>query len=131
MITEKNLDRFDTTCLTWRHPSFSRERLSHLLFDCYKKFFSFGHTMQNAMDEVQGGRPGFLKRSMGGMAMSLFTRYCAWQRRHPMSGGVRRARLDSVSEYLSLRQQTFGFELAPLPKSLQLPATELALQPDR
>jgi hypothetical protein len=28
LITEKNLDRFDTTCLTWRHPYFSRERLS-------------------------------------------------------------------------------------------------------
>ena len=28
LITEKNLDRFDTTCLTWRHPSLSRQELS-------------------------------------------------------------------------------------------------------
>jgi hypothetical protein len=27
LITEPNLDRFDTTCLTWRHPCFSRERV--------------------------------------------------------------------------------------------------------
>ena len=33
LITENNLDRFDTTCLTWRHPCFSREQLSELLFD--------------------------------------------------------------------------------------------------
>ena len=32
LITEKNLDRFDTTCLTWRHPHFSREQLAELLF---------------------------------------------------------------------------------------------------
>jgi radical SAM superfamily enzyme YgiQ (UPF0313 family) len=31
LITENNLDRFDTTCLTWRHPSLSRERMSELL----------------------------------------------------------------------------------------------------
>ncbi len=33
-VTEKNLDRFDTTCLTWRHSSLSSRRLSELLFAC-------------------------------------------------------------------------------------------------
>src|SRR5207249_2702339 len=47
LITESNLDRFDTTCLTWRHPSLSRERLSEMLFDCYRKFFSWRHALRN------------------------------------------------------------------------------------
>ncbi len=42
LVTENNLDRFDTTCLTWRHPHFSREQLAGLLFRCYRKFFSHG-----------------------------------------------------------------------------------------
>jgi hypothetical protein len=63
--------------------------------------------------------------------MSLFSRYCAWRQTHPMSGGVRRVRLDRVHDYLALRQQTFGFSLAPLPRSLQLPATESLLPPGR
>jgi radical SAM superfamily enzyme YgiQ (UPF0313 family) len=129
LITERNLDRFDTTCLTWRHPSLTRERLSHLLFDCYRKFFSFGHALQNVMDETRIRSRGLVTRSVGSMAMSLFSRYSAWRRMHPMSGGIRRIRLDSVDDYLRLRQRTFGFALAPLPRSLQLPAAELTLQP--
>jgi hypothetical protein len=58
------------------------------------------------------------------LAMSLFTRYCAWRRTHPMSGGVRRVRRDGVKEFLALRKETFGFELAPLPRSLPLSAPE-------
>jgi hypothetical protein len=30
-----------------------------------------------------------------------------------MSGGVRRVRLDGVADFLALRRETFGFELAP------------------
>ena len=41
-----------------------------------------------------------------------------------MSGGVRRVRLDRVDDYLSLRKSAFGFEQAPLPRSLQLSADE-------
>lgn len=44
-----------------------------------------------------------------------------------MSGGVVRVRLDGVKDYLSLRQETFGFELAPLPRSLQLSAADSRL----
>jgi hypothetical protein len=61
---------------------------------------------------------------MGTLAMSVFVRYCAWRRAHPMSGGVMRVRLDRASDFLSLRRRTFGFDLAPLPQSLQLPAAE-------
>ena len=89
LITEKNLDRFDTTCLTWRHPSLSRERLSELLFDCYRKFFSLRHALRNAKNEMSFRGRGVLGRSAANMAMSLFSRYCAWRRTHPMSGGIK------------------------------------------
>jgi hypothetical protein len=52
--------------------------------------------------------------------MSLFSRYCALRRTHPMSGGIARVRLDRVKDFIRLRKETFGFELAPLPRSLQL-----------
>jgi hypothetical protein len=127
LITETNLDRFDTTCLTWRHPHLTHDQLSKLLFDCYRKFFSLGHALRHMRLQCQE-RKG-LKEPMGNMAMSLFTRYCAWRQVHPMSGGVKRVRLDGVADYLSLRRQAFGFELAPLPQSLQLTPVESQLQP--
>ena len=115
LITEKNLDRFDTTCLTWRHPHLSSEQMVELLFDCYRKFNSMPRILRRV--EMRAS-------CVGKVAISLFSRYCAWRRTHPMSGGVRRVRRDNVSEYTSLRKQTFGIELAPLPKSLQLSTTE-------
>jgi hypothetical protein len=122
LITETNLDRFDTTCLTWRHPALSRERLSELLFDCYRQFFSCGHALRNAKQEVRFRGRGLLRRSAANLSMSAFTRYCAWRRTHPMSGGVRRVRLDRVDDLLPLRKSTFGCERAPLPRSLPLTA---------
>jgi len=127
LITETNLDRFDTTCLTWRHPSLSRERLSELLFQCYRRFFSARHALRNVWNEFRIPMQGKLKRVAGNLAMSLFNRYCAWRSMHPMSGGIRRVRLDGVSDYLSLRKATYGFEQAPLPRSLQLPDSESQL----
>ena len=129
LITERNLDRFDTTCLTWRHPSLSRERLSKLLFLCYRRFLSLRHALHNIKDETSFRSGGVLARCVGNVAMSLFTRYCAWRHTHPMSGGVGRRRLDGVDAFLGLRQRTFGFELAPLPQSLQLSAAEEQLHP--
>jgi hypothetical protein len=55
-----------------------------------------------------------------------------------MSGGIKRVRLDGVDDYLLLRKEAYGFEFAPLPQSLQLPAAErkpvespVELQPSR
>jgi hypothetical protein len=124
LITEKNLDRFDTTCLTWRHPSLSRERLSELLFDCYRKFFSLRRALQNAKYEMNFGGRGVAGRSMANIAMSLFSRYCAWRRTHPMSGGIHRVRLDGVDDFLAIRKESYDFEFAPLPQSLPLSAAE-------
>ena len=120
LITEKNLDRFDTTCLTWRHPHLTREKMANLLFDCYRKFSSLSNMLRR--DKLRAA-------SIGNIAILLFNRYCAWRRTHPMSGGIKRVRLDTINDLLSLRKQTFGFELAPLPQSLQLSAAEMALAP--
>ena len=131
LITEKNLDRFDTTCLTWRHPYYSRERMSQLLFDCYRKFFSWRHTLRNVRDEVSLGIKGLWARSAGSLAMSWFNRFCAWRRTHPMSGGIVRVLRDSAADFSAWRKETFGFELAPLPQSLKLSAAETQLAPIR
>ena len=128
-IVEDNLDRFDTTSLTWRHPYFSRRQLAGLLFDCYRRFFSWPHVLRNLRYELSLRSPRRMARSAGSLAISAFNRYCAWRRMHPMSGGVRPVRVDRVADYLPL--QAFGFELAPLPTSLQLTAAERLLTPDR
>jgi hypothetical protein len=46
-----------------------------------------------------------------------------------MSGGIVRVLRDSSADFAAWRKQTFGFELAPLPRSLLLPATESSLRP--
>ncbi len=131
LITEPNLDRFDTTCLNWQHPCLSRQRLSELLFECYREFFSMRHALQNMRQQTVPKRRESLADKMGSLAMSLFVRYCVLRHTHPMSGGVMRVRRDGVDDYLALRRHTFGCELAPLPRSLALPAAEQLLAPER
>ena len=126
LISEKNLDRFDTTCLTWRHPHFSREQLTELLFRCYRKFYSSGHAVSN-LKHLGPRRNRVMEELAGIAAMSLFNQYCAWRQTHPMSGGVMRVRRDRVDDYLALRKEVFGFELVPLPRNLQLSAAETLL----
>jgi Radical SAM superfamily len=119
LIDENNLDRFDGTCLTWRHPSFSRSQVAGLLHRCYRTFFSWGHVLRNAAYRTFGSGSA-VAESAKNVGLSLFSRFCAWRRMHPMSGGVRRVRRDGMNDFLPLRKETFGMELAPLPKSLQL-----------
>jgi hypothetical protein len=57
----------------------------------------------------------------------LFSRFSVSQRTHPMSGGVRRVRVDASSDYLERRRRRFGIELAPLPKSLELSKADAEL----
>ena len=128
LITERNLDRFDTTCLTWNHPSLSRELLSELLYECYRKFASVSHTIKNIRGIARQNGRGSIPEKLGSLAMSSFVRYCAWRRTHPMSGGVMRVKLDHVSDYIGLRKRVFGIELVPLPKSLRVPPTESSLE---
>ena len=130
LITERNLDRFDTTCLTWQHPNLSAEQLQSLLFTCYRRLFSAGHLLQNLRD-LRRRRRGWGKLLSGiarTLAMSAFNRYSAWNRVHPMSGGMRHVRLDRAADYASLRRDTYDLDLVPLPSSLHLSAQESQLQ---
>lgn len=123
LIDEDNLDRFDGTCLTWRHPCLARSQASRLLFRCYHRFFSWGYMFRNAAHRTFRGASG-LAEAAKNVGLSLFSRYCAWRQMHPMSGGVIRVRRDGVNDFIALRKETFGFESDPLPRSLQLSAAD-------
>ncbi len=131
LITERNLDRFDTTSLTWKHPNLSAARLSELLYECYRKFMSVKHSFQNIRSIASQHGRGTFADKLGSLAMSSFIRYCAWRKTHPMSGGVMRVRLDNARDYLELRKRRFGFEFAPLPHSLKLQVVESVSTPNR
>jgi radical SAM superfamily enzyme YgiQ (UPF0313 family) len=47
-ITEPNMDRFDGTMPTWRHPNLTASELSDLLFMCYRRFYSASHIVRMA-----------------------------------------------------------------------------------
>ncbi len=122
-ITEPNMDRFDGTCPTWRHPNLSADELNDLLYSCYKKFFSSGLVLKMALR-------GLTARPACGMVPyvhPLFSRFSAWQQTHPMSGGISRVHRDSVTDYIDLRKREFGFELLPLPRSLELSKADAEL----
>jgi hypothetical protein len=108
-INEPNLDRFDGTCPTWSHPHLSADKLRTLLFECYKRFYSGARLWRS------------LKRnhySAFEVLNHLFYRLEAFHQIHPMSGGVRRIRLDRARDYAHMRTSRFDITAAPLPLSL-------------
>jgi len=116
-ITEPNLDRFDGTTPTWRHPNLSASELQDLLFRCYRQFYSATHILTTAINSLRvDGIGGFVPY----IGHPVFSRFAAAKRMHPMSGGVSRVLIDSIGDYRELRQKQFGFEQVPLPKSLEL-----------
>jgi hypothetical protein len=124
-ISETNLDRFDATTTTWRHPNLSNAELQNLLFECYRKFFSASHIAGTAIRTFRNRQPhaGFLPY----FGQPLFSRVSAWRRTHPMSGGVGRVRVDTDADYRELRRERFGVSQVPLPMSLQLSAADAEL----
>jgi radical SAM family protein len=121
-ITEKNLDRFDAMTPTWKHPEFTPARLQSLLYRCYREFFSPEHLLFEAIESLKPRR-----RSLGllpAIGYPLFAHWSALRERHPMSGGVGHVKRDQVSDYLSLRRRRYGFDLLPLPQSLELSAAD-------
>lgn len=125
LISEKNLDRFDATNLTWEHPQLSSAELTALLFRCYRKFFSVKHGIANIQCALRTEHP--LSESIVTTAFSAFNRYNTWRNHHPMTGGIRRIKLDSAREFLNLRRETYDIEQAPLPQNLQLPEIDQRL----
>lgn len=124
LINEPNLDRYDTTSLTWNHPNLSKDELENLLFDTYKSFYSYKH----AIESTRAYHPksqGSIKSASTVIAGAFFHRFCAANKTHPMSGGFGKTKVDHVDEYLNLRRRMYGFELAPLPENLELPEADI------
>ncbi|MFL5531549.1 MAG: B12-binding domain-containing radical SAM protein [Gemmatimonadales bacterium] len=128
LLTEHNLDRFDGTCVTWRHPQFEPRQWQELLLRCYREFYS-GRDMAAKLLRWVLGRWDFRTTAglltMGGYAALQRTSVALGE--HPMSGGSGRVRLDRAADYAGLRRNFFGFDLVPLPRSLTLSATDEAL----
>ncbi len=112
-ITERNLDRFDATYPTWKHPNLSPKLLEDLLYHCYISYYGFLLKTGGLSDEEQ--------------RMAIYHRYTAAQRTHPMSGGVDRLRVDTAADYAALRRAVYDIDLAPLPDSLSLSGKDEAL----
>jgi len=108
LITERNLDRFDATCVTWAHPILSHEQLENLLYHCYVSYYGF---LLRA-----GGLSDVAKRQ------AIYHRYTAAQKTHPMAGGVDRLKVDRAQDYAAFRRVVYNIDLAPLPNSLPLSA---------
>jgi len=116
-ITADSLDRFDGTTPTWRHPVLGAKELEHLLFSCYREFYTAGHMFRTAFESIRADSMGRLVPYLG---LPLFSRFSVWQNMHPMSGGFGRVRLDSASDYREYRRSRFHVESIPLPSSLEL-----------
>src|SRR5207249_5421552 len=124
-ICERNLDRFDATTTTWNHDTMRASALQALLFDCYRRFYSASRVVRNMVTH----RPARSRSSsvLISFAVPFFTRFCAWQRVHPMSGGIGRVHLDRDADYRQLRRTRYQLDLVPLPKNLELTRTDAEL----
>ena len=119
-IVEPNLDRFDGTNPVWRHDVLDWPQLRATLFRCYHRFFSASHLIRFSLRTRK-----FALRV--GVGIHFFSRFSAYRKRHPMSGGIGRVFRDDKDDYLHLRRKRFGFDLVPLPQSLQLSAEDAAI----
>lgn len=106
LLFEENIDRYDTTNLTWKHPTLSPEEMQELLYRCYIDFYTMKLKTGNLSDVVK--------------KTALAFRHYAKQGIHPMSGGMGKMFVDRVDDYINIRKKYFGIELAPLPDNLQL-----------
>jgi Radical SAM superfamily len=120
-ITELNLDRFDGTTVTWRHPRLPAARLTELLFACYRGFYAWPGVARRTLRFARGSRDFRTGETLYAVAGSaLQARIAVRNRAHPMAGGTWPVRVDRAEDYRHLRRQVFGLELAPLPRSLAL-----------
>jgi radical SAM superfamily enzyme YgiQ (UPF0313 family) len=127
-ITETNLDRYDGTCVTWRHPNLPGEELRRLLFRCYREFYRAGDVAGKLVRLLRGRRDYRLAGALFAVfGLSAMSRLAAARHVHPMAGGIARVRRDSAADYAELRRRVFGIDLAPLPGSLPLSPADEAL----
>ena len=119
-ITEKNMDLFDTTNLVWKHPNLSSKDLKRLLMKSYRKFYTIPQTLRKLKYIKNKPEYNFWGETGYTILYTLFNRWSALKGKHPMSGGIFPKKLDKAGDYAELRKKTFGYELFPLPKSLEL-----------
>lgn len=111
MLVDNNLDRYDTTCLTWNHPYLTKDEMADWLFWCYTRF--------NASLIRQGSSSSEQRN------LAFFNYLTAKQRMHPNAGGLRKTAVDTAEQYLDYRVRQYGYDIVPLPDSLTLsPADE-------
>ena len=121
LITESNLDRFDGSCVTWRHPELPARELTDLLFRCYREFYGASDVARKLFRLTTGCRD--FRRRAGLFAVAGYaveSRLACRRREHPMAGGIWRVRRDRAADYAALRRRVFGLDRAPLPGSLIL-----------
>ena len=123
-IFETNLDRFDGTRPIWNHDFLSTTQLHDMLFECYQRFYS---AAQLARFCINNRKLAFTRGVALQFGLPFFSKFAAYRRMHPMSGGVGRVRRDGDQQYRELRRKRFGFDLVPLPGCLTLSASDLAL----
>jgi radical SAM superfamily enzyme YgiQ (UPF0313 family) len=125
LITEENLDRFDGTAVTWRHPVLAPARLTELLERCYREFYSARNVLVRLKTYVSGRWDFRTAAGLLGIAgYGIQARLAIARHAHPMAGGNGRVRRDRVDDYLPLRRRLFGLERVPLPRSLALTAAD-------
>jgi len=113
LLADPNLDRYDATSLTWKHPHLDSDELSDWLYWCYKRFYG---------SMIRQGPASSEQRNL-----AFFSYLSAKQRMHPNAGGLGRASVDALDQYLDYRIRQFDYELVPLPDSLQLSPIDEAL----
>ena len=127
-ITENNLDRFDATSVTWRHPNLSPERWAGLLDRAYREFSRPGAVARRL---ARAARPPWDVRTPGKLSSiagyAALSRLAARAHTHPMAGGIGRVRRDQASDYADLRRRAWGLDLVPLPANLTLSAADEVL----
>lgn len=120
-ITEKNLDRFDGSCVVWRHPLLAAAALKRLLFRSYREFYAGRDVAKKLARYARRVRD--FRRGPGLFAIAGYAAQSRWAARggrHPMAGGIGQVRLDGEKDFRQVRRRTFGLDRVPLPENLAL-----------
>ena len=121
LITEQNLDRYDATRVTWRHPVLSDSDLRRLLLQCYRKFYGpkdFVSRIAGVIRRRRDYRLGGSLLAVGGYP--ILSRLAIRRGDHPMSGGTVPIRRDRDADYIEYRRKVYGIDQAALPASLKV-----------
>ena len=125
-ITEENLDRFDGSTVTWRHPHLPADRLRGLLVRCTREFFGLGDVASKITRVCRRTRDFRRRQALYAVAgHSALSRIAVLSGLHPMAGGVGRVRLDGAADYEETRRAVYGLARAPLPRSLALSKADI------